>query len=196
MKPPSPSQVGFALGLVYVALLVGGVVAVRGRKAAPWTQTTAAWVAARDLAAGTQLDSADLAAPGDTARLRLPDRTALIGRHLKTAKRKGAAVSAGDASPFAMGSPRPGTIRFVLATRGGDAPALALARPDDRLSSCVGVSAAVGAQPTWDCTAAPFTVVALHRPSRGDSIWAVLEATNAEQAARFAGAASRLLIRR
>lgn len=195
MKPPSPSRVAFILGLVYVALLVWGVVAVGGRKAAPWTRTAAAWVAARDLAAGTQLDSADLAAPGDTTRLRLPDRKELLGRHLKAAKRKGAAVSAGDAAPFAVGSPRPGMIRFAFVTRSGDAPTLALAQPNDRLSSCVGVPTAAGAQPTWNCADTPFTVVALHR-SRGDSIWAVLEAASAEQAARFTGAASRLLIRR
>jgi hypothetical protein len=203
----TPRQAAWILGGLYALALLGSGVAVARRGAAPWTvRTKAEWVAARDLAPPEQLDSADLAAPidttrkhrrdraapGDTTRKDLPDRATLVGKHLVKPLRKGEPVTSVDVAPFSMGTPRAGTARFVLAARADQLPALALARPGEALSPCI----AAGTPPAWDCKGPPFTVVSLHRTARADSVWAVLESADADLAARFAAAPSRMLLRR
>ncbi|HSU17203.1 hypothetical protein [Longimicrobium sp.] len=194
----TPRLAAWLLGAAYAVLLARAGIAVGRRGEAPWTRREPAeWTAARDLAALAQLDSADLAPPDDSARKKLPDRAALVGQHLVKPRRKGAPVTHVDVAPFSTGEPSPGTVRIVLAARADQSPALALARPGERLAPCIAAVAAANAPPAWDCRAAPFTVVALHRNSpRADSVWAVLESADDGLAARFAGATSRMLIRR
>src|SRR3954470_12843300 len=190
----TPRAAAWTLAVLYVAAMVAALFAVGGRGAAPWTKRAdAAWAAARDLAPPEQLDSADLVAPGDTAARKLPARATLVGRHLVHVRRKGAPVTAVDVAPFSVGTPRPRTVRFVLAARADQSPALALARPGEALSPC---TASPATPPVWSCAGGPFTVVALHRTAKGDSVWAVLESPDAELAARFSGATDRMLVRR
>lgn len=193
-----PRHVLIGMGLAYVGLLAWGWLAVNGRGPAAWTRRDAAvWVAARDLPALWQLDSVDLVVAGDTVDKAVPDLAKLTGQHLSAPKRKGAPVSAADVGPLSVGTPLPGTVRFVFATRADNAPALALARPGERLAPCVASAGREGAPATWDCNAAPFTVIALHRTGAArDSLWAVMEAPTAEAAAGFTGASGRLLVRR
>ena len=191
-----PSTVAAAAVAVYAALLAWGFVAVLRREPAAWTEPQRIdWLAARDLPERAQLDSADLAAPADTVGKVLPNRRRLVGRHLLRAVKRDEPIPTSQVAPLTVGTPARGKIRFVLSAHAGDA--LALAQPGEALTPCVSVAAAAaGAPVTWDCTGPPFTVVTLHRRAAGDSLWAVLDADTPEQAARFVGAAGRLLVRR
>jgi hypothetical protein len=190
----SPRAVAAAGLVLYAGLLAAGVFAVLRREPAAWTRREPMeWRAARDLPALAQVDSADLAAPRDTAGRVLPSRASLVGRHLAGPKRRGEPITRADVAPLRVGRPPQGKVRFVVAARAGDA--LVLAEPGEVLTPCIATAGAAGAPPAWDCAGAALTLVALHRRAAGDSLWAVLDAATADGAARFAGAANRMLVR-
>jgi hypothetical protein len=178
----------------WLVLLGTGWYLVRTREAPAWKKPPAGhWVAARRLPAMAQLDSADLDRPSDAGGKVLPPRSSLVGRHLAGEKQKGNPITAVDLHPLAIASPAGGRVRFVLAARAGEVPVLALASPGDLLSPCLRVGKPAG----WSCSGAPFTIVALHRPSAArDSLWAVLDAASGEEAAAFMAAPTRILLRR
>lgn len=194
----TPRRVAWAAVLVYAAALAVGWVAVEKRGAAAWTRREPAqWLAAHDLRAMEQVDSADLAAPSGVDASALPPQSALLGKHLSAPRARNAPITARNVAELRVGAPPTGAVRFVLAARPAEVPLVSLALPGDTLSACVANAPPAGASIAWDCAGPPFTVVAIHRPAAAaEALWAVLETRDEAQATRLTGAAHRLLIRR
>ena len=191
-----PSAVGVVVVVAWVAFLAVGAVLVTRRE----TERRAggvSWIAARELAVGTQLTPADLHAPPGADPDALPDIAALAGQHLRVLRAARDAVGSEHVGPLALGRPAPGTVRLAWAARPDEMPALALSAPGESLTTCTATASAGDSLPAWDCGGPELRIVALHRPvAGGDSLWVVMEAGSTEQAARILGAPRRLLLRR
>jgi len=193
-----PSTGGWALVVVYAALVAAGATRVMPR-APRWPATLRGhWRAARNLAPGDQLRADDVREPDDPVeRVRLGSLDALVGQHLRVRRAAGEVVTPDDVGPWPdVPPPAAGRLQFVVRLGPVDAP-IALAGTTDSAAPVYACYAAAGSsgEGPFVCPADSLTVRARHLSTPRDSAWVVVEGRKTPTLIALIGATHRVLVR-